>query len=274
MAVPSGYERPAVSGSGLIACGVAACASAAGDVRLLARSDASAWRAEERAQSAASKLDDGDPSRVKVTTDPADLAECDLVVEAVTEELTVKVEQLRLLGEICANADLATSTSSLSISELGASAGCADRLLALHFFNPPHRMELVEVCLPDALRDGTAERAHAWLDALGKTAVVVPDIRGFVVNRLVFPYLFDAVRLLEETEMEPSDVDACMRLGAGHPMGPLALLDFVGLDVAVAIGESLHAESGNPSHEPPSRVRELVASDRLGRKSGSGFFAY
>ncbi len=274
MTVPSGYERPAVSGSGLIACGVAACATAVGDVRLLARSDASAWRAEERAQQAASKLDDGDPSRVKVTTDPADLAECDLVVEAVTEELAVKVEQLQLLGEICADADLATSTSALSISALGATAGCADRLLALHFFNPPHRMELVEVCLPDALRDGAADRAHAWLDALGKTAVVVPDIRGFVVNRLVFPYLFDAVRLLEETEMEPSDVDDCMRLGAGHPMGPLALLDFVGLDVAVAIGESLHAESGNPSHEPPSTVRELVASDRLGRKSGSGFFDY
>ena len=270
----TGYESPAVAGSGVIACGVAACATTLGDVRLLARSDASAWRAEEEAHAAAAKLDGGEPGRVRVTTDPADLAECDLVIEAVVEDSAVKVEQLRLLGEISAEADLATTTSSLSVHDLGEAAGYADRLYALHFFNPPHRMELVELCLPAGLRSGAGDRARAWLEALEKTPVEVPDVAGFVVNRLVFPYLFDAVRLMEETGMEPEDVDSCMRLGAGHPMGPLSLLDFVGLDVAIAIGESLHAESGDPGHEAPERIRRLVSSGRLGRKSGSGFYDY
>lgn len=268
------YSAPAIAGSGTIACGLAACATPLGPVRLLARSDASAWRAEESAQSLASKVDGGDPGRVKVTTDPADLAGCDLAVEAIVEDPEVKAEHLRLLGEACADADLATTTSSLSVRGLGDRSGTAARLFGLHVFNPPHRMELVELCVPDGLRNGTAQRARAWCEALGKTVVEVPDMAGFVVNRLVFPYLFDAVRLMEETGMEPDDVDACMRLGAGHPMGPMALLDFIGLDVAVAIGESLNAETGDDSHLAPERLRKMVADGRLGRKSGAGFFSY
>jgi 3-hydroxybutyryl-CoA dehydrogenase len=269
-----GYERPAVAGSGTIACGLSAAASALGDVRLLARSDASAWRAEEDAQATAAKLDDGDPKRIKVTTDPADVSDCDLIVEAIVEEPEVKADQLRFLGEIYGACDLATTTSSLSVRELASASRCEGRLYGLHVFNPVERMELVELCFPEGLGDGVAERARAWCDALGKTAVEVPDQAGFVVNRLLFPYLFDAVRLLESTGMEPADVDACMRLGAGHPMGPLGLLDFVGLDVAVAIGESLHAESGSDAHAVPDRLRELVDQERLGRKSGAGFFEY
>ena len=141
-------------------------------------------------------------------------------------------------------------------------------------FNPVPAMELVELCLPDDVHPGLRERAHAWCEALGKTPIEVPDQAGFVVNRLLFPLLFEAVRLVEATGMEVADVDACMRLGAGHPMGPLKLLDFVGLDVAVAIGESLHADSGRESDQVPDRVRELVASGRLGRKSGGGFYEY
>jgi 3-hydroxybutyryl-CoA dehydrogenase len=269
-----GYERAAVAGSGTIACGLAACASTLGPVRLLARSDASAWRAEETAQGYAAKLDDGDPGRIKVTTEIGSLAESDLVVEAIVEDPEAKAELLRSLAEACPDADLATTTSSLSISALADASGAGSRLLGLHVFNPPHRMELVELCLPEGLRDGAADRARSWCEALGKTTVEVPDEAGFVVNRLVFPYLFDAVRLMERTGMEPSEVDACMRLGAGHPMGPLALIDFVGLDVSVAIGESLHAESGDPAHEPPERLRALVADGRLGKKSGAGFFDY
>ena len=271
---PNGYERPAVAGSGLIACGLAAAASTLGKVRLLARSDASAWKAEEEAQAAAGKIDDGDPSRIRVTTDPADLADCDLVVEAVVEDAEVKVELLSLLAETCSEADLATTTSSLSIAELAERTNTADRLFGLHVFNPPHRMELIELCLPGSLRAAASERVRQWADALGKTTVEVPDQAGFVVNRLVFPYLFDAVRMLERTGMDPADLDTCMRLGAGHPMGPLALLDFIGLDVSVAIGESLEAESGDPAHAAPERLRELVAKGRLGRKSGAGFFEY
>jgi len=269
-----GYERPAIAGSGTIASGLAAVASALGDVHLLARSDASAWRGEESAQGSAAKMDDGDPRRIKVTTDPADLSDCDFVIEAIVEHPEVKAEQLQMLGEICRRCDLATTTSSLSIGELASASGCEGRLFGLHVFNPVERMELVELCFPEGIGDGVAERAHAWCDALGKTAVDVPDQAGFVVNRLLFPYLFDAVRLLERTGMDPEDVDTCMRLGAGHPMGPLSLLDFVGIDVAVAIGESLHAESSSEAHEVPDRLRELAASEKLGRKSGAGFFEY
>jgi 3-hydroxybutyryl-CoA dehydrogenase len=263
-----------VAGSGVIACGLAAAASAAGEIRLLARSDASAWRAEEAAQSAAAKLDDGNPDRIRVTIDPAELSECDLLVEAIVEDLDAKAELLGDLAPICSDADLATTTSSLRISELAAAAGVEGRLFGLHVFNPVTKMELVELCLPRSARPGIADRARAWCEGLGKTPVEVPDQAGFVVNRLLFPFLFDAVRLRQETGMAAADVDSCMALGAGHPMGPLKLLDFVGLDVAVAIGEQLHSESGSPAHEPPPLLRKLVAEGNLGRKTGEGFYEY
>jgi len=272
--VSGGYERPAVAGSGVIACGLAACATAASRVHLLARSDASAWRAEEQAQAAAAKVPDGEPSRIRVTTNVDDLIDCDLVVEAIIEDLEIKTEVLAELGTACTEADLATTTSSLGVSELGERSGHAERVFGLHVFNPVPRMELVELCLPERLRAGAGERARAWCEQLGKTVVGVPDQAGFVVNRLLFPYLFDAVRLLEETGMRPEDVDSCMTMGTGHPMGPLKLLDFVGLDVAVAIGEGLHRDSGADAHEPPEALRRLVGKGKLGRKSGAGFYEY
>ena len=274
MSTDFGYQRPAVAGSGAIACGVAASATVLGEVHLLARSDASAWRAEERAQADAKKLDEGVPGRIKVTTDQSDLADCDLIVEAIAEEHDPKVALLRSLAAAAPDADLASTTSSLSLYELGESAGCRDRFFGLHVFNPVIRMELIELCLPDVLREGVGERARAWCAGLGKTAVEVPDQPGFVVNRLLFPFLFDAVRVLERTGMSVEDVDACMRLGAGHPMGPLKLLDFVGLDVAQAIGESLYADSPEERYHPPGLLVELVGEGRLGRKSGEGFFRY
>ncbi|HEY6772015.1 MAG TPA: 3-hydroxyacyl-CoA dehydrogenase family protein [Solirubrobacterales bacterium] len=268
------YERPGIAGSGTIACGLAACASVASPVLLLARSDASAWRAEEQAQKLASKVDGADGGRIKVTTDPADLAECDLVIEAIVEELGPKVELLRTAGDAAAGADLATTTSSLSLDEIGSESGHADRLFGLHPFNPVARMELIELCLPDAAREEIRPRAQAWGEAIGKTVVEVPDEPGFVVNRLLFPYLFDAVRLMEQTGMEAEDVDRCMTLGANYPMGPLALLDLIGVDVAVAIGEALHADSGEAHHRPPGRLIALVDDGKLGRKSGAGFYDY
>jgi 3-hydroxybutyryl-CoA dehydrogenase len=269
-----GYARPGVAGSGTVACGVAAWATQGGEVRLLARSDASAWRAEEEAQGAAGQVDGGSPGSIRVTTDPADLAGCDLVVEAITEDFDAKVELLAELAVACPDADLASTTSSLSVSALGERSDHVERVFGLHVFNPVIRMELVELCLPQGLRDGVAERARAWCHALGKTVIEVPDQSGFVVNRLLFPYLFDAVRLLERSAMSAGDVDACMRLGAGHPMGPLQLLDFVGLDVAEAIGASLHAETDDPAHAVPEAIRSLVAAGKLGRKSGAGFYEY
>jgi 3-hydroxybutyryl-CoA dehydrogenase len=268
------YERPAIAGSGTIACGLAACASVVSRTMLLARSDASAWKAEEEAHKLCAKVDGADPKRIKVTTDTADLAPCDLVIEAVIEELEPKVELLKSVGTAASDADLATTTSSLPLTELGQGSGYSDRLFGLHPFNPVVRMDLIELCIPDGARDEIAPRARAWCEAIGKTVVEVPDEPGFVVNRLLFPYLFDAVHLMEETGMKAEDVDRCMTLGANYPMGPLALLDLIGIDVAVAIGEALYADSEAPHHRPPGRLMAMVSDGKLGRKSGAGFYDY
>jgi len=269
-----GYERPAVAGSGAIALGLAASVSTLGPVRLLARSDSSAWSAEEELERLCEKVEDGDASRVRLTTDPADLADCDLIVEAIVEDADAKAALIATLGAAAPEADLATTTSSLGIVELGVRAGVGGRLYGLHVFNPVPRMELIELCLPDSLPAAVGERARAFCGALRKHVVEVPDEAGFVVNRLLFPYLFDAVRLLDELGLEPVEIDACMAKGANQPMGPLRLLDFVGLDVAVAIGEKLHAAGGREDHAPPARLRALVAAGKLGRKSGQGFYHY
>jgi 3-hydroxybutyryl-CoA dehydrogenase len=248
-------------------------ATTTADTILLARSEASAWRAEEKVVAACAKIEGSEPSRLRVTTDPKDLAECDVVVEAVIEEVEPKGEVLSAVAAACPDADLATTTSSLSIGAIAAAAKIDRRLFGLHVFNPVPRMKLVEVCFPD-VGEETRERALAWCAALGKTAVEVPDQAGFVVNRLLFPYLFDAVRMVERTGMEAGEVDACMKLGAGHPMGPLALLDFVGLDVAEAIGDALYADSGDAAHKPPGLMVEMAGEEKLGRKSGAGFYSY
>jgi 3-hydroxybutyryl-CoA dehydrogenase len=274
VAGPTTYERPAIAGSGTIATGLAACASAASSVVLFARSDASAWRAEEQAQKLAAKVEGGEGARIKVTTDPADLGDCDLVVEAVVEQLAPKVDLLRSAGDAAADADLATTTSSLSLDEIGSQSGHAERVFGLHPFNPVAKMDLIELCLPDPAREEIRPRAQGWCKAIGKTVVEVPNEPGFVVNRLLFPYLFDAVRLMEQTGMEAEDVDRCMTLGANHPMGPLALLDLIGVDVAVAIGEALYADSGEGHHRPPGRLIALVDEGKLGRKAGAGFYDY
>jgi 3-hydroxybutyryl-CoA dehydrogenase len=268
------YERPAIAGSGTIATGLAACASVASSVLVLARSDASAWRAEEQAHSLSTKVDGADAKRIKVTTEAGDLAGCDLIVEAVVEELGPKAELLKTVGDAAVDADLASTTSSLSLDELGSQSGHPERVFGLHPFNPVARMDLIELCLPDSAREEIRPRARAWSEAIGKTVVEVPNEPGFVVNRLLFPYLFDAVRLMEQTGMGAEDVDRCMTLGANYPMGPLALLDLIGVDVAVAIGEALHADSGEEHHRPPGRLITLVDEGKLGRKSGAGFYEY
>jgi 3-hydroxybutyryl-CoA dehydrogenase len=273
MSAGKGYEAPGIAGSGAIATGLAAVSTTTADTILLARSEASAWRAEEKVVAACAKIEGAEPSRLRVTTDPKDLAECDIVVEAVVEEVAPKSEVLSSVAAACPDADLATTTSSLSIAEIASAGGIEGRLFGLHVFNPVPRMKLVEVCFPN-VADGTREKALAWCAALGKTAVEVPDEAGFVVNRLLFPYLFDAVRLIERTGMDAGEVDSCMKLGAGHPMGPLALLDFVGFDVAAAIGEALHADSGDAAHQPPKLMVEMAGEGKLGRKSGAGFYSY
>jgi len=162
---------------------------------------------------------------------------------------------------------LASTTSSLSIERLAHESGRPDRFVGLHVFNPVTKMKLVELVYPAGASEQTRARALALCETFEKTPVEVPDVPGFAVNRLLFPYLFSAVRLLEETGMQAQDIDTCMKLGAGHPMGPLALLDLVGLDVSRAIGETLEAPI-------PARMDELIAEGALGRKSGRGFHEY
>ena len=268
------YERPGIAGSGTIACGLAACATVSSQVLLLARSDASAWKAEEQAHSLCAKLDGADAKRIKVTTKVADLASCDAVVEAIIEELPPKVDLLKAIAETAPDADLATTTSSLALDEIASGAGHPERTFGLHPFNPVARMDLVELCIPEAASDDIRPRATNWCESIGKTVVEVPNEPGFVVNRLLFPYLFDAVRLMEQTGMKAEDVDRCMTLGANYPMGPLALLDLVGNDVAVAIGEALYADSEEEHHRPPGRLIALVDQGKLGRKAGAGFYDY
>jgi 3-hydroxybutyryl-CoA dehydrogenase len=226
-------------------------------VVLWARSDASKDRACVKVEDAAT-----------VVTDLSGLAGCPVVVEAISEDVETKRELYGLLADVLDDdAVLATTTSSLSVAELAEASGRPDRFGALHVFNPVDRMKLVELSFPDSASGETKQRLHQLCDELGKTAVEVPDAAGFVVNKLLFPYLFDAVRLLERDGLSPDAIDTCMKLGAGHPMGPLALLDFVGLDVAAAIGESIGADV-------PDRVHQLIADGRLGKKAGAGFYDY
>ncbi len=258
-----------MAGSGAIACGLAATAAHHGPVLLLARSRDSAERARATVEKTLSKLGaEIDPEHVEVVTDPAELGVATFVVEAVVEDIDVKSQ---LLGELDAllgeRAILASTTSSLSVAELARASGRPDRFVGLHVFNPVTRMQLVELIFPDSASEETRTRALTLCETFEKVPVEVPDVPGFVVNRLLFPYLFSAVRLVEETGMSAGDVDTCMRLGAGHPMGPLALLDLVGLDVSKAIGETIGAEI-------PPRVGQLVAEGALGRKSGRGFHTY
>jgi 3-hydroxybutyryl-CoA dehydrogenase len=262
-------ERLAVVGSGAIGCGLAAIASRHGHITLWARSDASAERAQGSIESLCGKLGGpADPGRIQIVADLDGVAGASFIVEAVVEDQEVKEALLADLGRRATNdAVLGTTTSSLPVGELARASGRPDRFVALHVFNPVARMKLVELAFTSDASERTRLRARALCQALGKTPVEVPDMPGFVVNRLLFPYLFSAVRLAEETGLGPDDVDACMRLGAGYPLGPFALLDLIGLDVARAIGESI----GEPI---PAPVEELIAEGALGRKSGRGFHSY
>jgi 3-hydroxybutyryl-CoA dehydrogenase len=262
-------KRLGIVGSGAIACGLAATAAHHGPVLLLARSETSADRARTSVDITLARLAaEVDPEHVQVVTDPRELAEATFVVEAIVEDHDVKAGLLSELDAILGpEAILASTTSSLSIERLAQESGRPERFVGLHVFNPVTKMKLVELIFPSAASADTRARALALCEDFEKTPVEVPDVPGFVVNRLLFPYLFSAVRLVEETGMDPADVDECMRLGAGHPMGPLALLDLVGLDVSKAIGKTI----GEPV---PARVEELIAEGALGRKSGRGIHAY
>ncbi|MGO8906199.1 MAG: 3-hydroxyacyl-CoA dehydrogenase family protein [Solirubrobacteraceae bacterium] len=262
-------EHLAIAGSGAIACGLAATAAHHGPVLLLARSEGSAERARATVERTLSRLEaEVDPAHVQIVTHTQALAGATFVVEAVVEDHDVKAGLLSELDEIVEeDAILASTTSSLSIERLAEECGRPQRFLGLHVFNPVTRMKLIELIFPSAVDAETRSRATAVCEAFEKTPVEVPDVPGFVVNRLLFPYLFNAVRLLEETDMDPTDIDTCMHLGAGHPLGPLALLDLVGLDVSAAIGRTI-------GEQVPPLVDQLIEEGSLGRKRRRGFHSY
>jgi 3-hydroxybutyryl-CoA dehydrogenase len=258
-------ERIGIAGGGAIASGLACVAAEHGQVVLWARRpDAATAKVEKLIE----KRGGVGAGNVAVSDDLEALREATFIIEAIAEEQGAKAALLRALGSAATNGTiLATTTSALSVSALAEATGRPERFVGLHVFNPVPKMDLVELVFPAAADQETRERARALCAALGKTAVEVPDSPGFVVNRLLFPFLFDAVALLEESGLEPQALDDCMRMGAGHPMGPLALLDYVGLDVAAAIGRSIGVEV-------PARVEAMIAEGALGKKAGRGFYAY
>ena len=251
-------ERLGIIGGGTIAVGLAAVAARHGEVVLWARTPEKAQKGVDKV---CAKLEI-EPSQIKITNDLADLADATIVVEAIAEDLEAK-RALYADLPVSNGTLLATTTSSLAVGDLAEAANRPGKFLGLHVFNPVPAMKLVELVFPEGTDEETKQRAFALCEALGKTAVEVPDVPGFVVNRLLFPYLFSAVRLMEETGLEHEAIDTCMKLGAGHPIGPLALLDLVGLDVSKAIGEEIGTEI-------PATVERLVGEGKLGRKSGAG----
>lgn len=261
-------ERLGIVGSGAIACGLAAAAAQHGEVVLWARSDSSADRARKTVDKATSRMEDVDGAQVQIVQDLSQLQSADIVIEAIAEDVDAKAELWGRLSEVVnGHTLLGSTTSSLSVAQIASASGAPERFVGLHVFNPVPRMQLVELAFPTEASAETRERATKLVETLGKTPVIVPDIPGFVVNRLLFPYLFSAVKLQEETGLPSESIDTCMKLGAGHPMGPLALLDFVGLDVSKAIGEAIGAEV-------PASLNKLVDEGALGKKTGRGFYAY
>jgi 3-hydroxybutyryl-CoA dehydrogenase len=214
-------------------------------------------------------------SRVTAVSDLGELAGCDLVIESVVEDLGVKKHLFSELDRICPeHSILATNTSTLPVVEMAMETGRPDRVCGIHFFNPAPVMALVEVVRPITASDETVAAAKALAEACGKTPVEVKDQAGFIVNALLFPYLNNAVRLLENGVATRDDIDTAMKGGCGFPMGPFALLDLVGLDTSLAILDALYDEFRDPNYAAVPLLRRMVAAELFGRKSGKGFFDY
>ena len=275
-----------VVGTGAMASGIAeVIARAGGEAVLRGRSEAAIKKAKASVQRSLEKAVskgkleqtdvDGVLEHITTTLDFEDLAECDLVIEAVSEDLEVKSLIFKELDRATKpDAVLATTTSSLSVVDLAAATGRPDKVIGLHFFNPAVVMKLVEVVRTVATADDIEERCLAWVQSLGKRAVRCRDRAGFIVNFLLFPYLNSAVHMHEEGYGTPADIDAAMKLGCGHPMGPFELIDIVGLDVSYAILDSLHEEFRERSYAPAPLLEHMVRAGYLGRKSGRGFYEY
>lgn len=213
--------------------------------------------------------------RITAGKDYSLLRDCDAVIEAVYENLDVKTSVLSAVSRAVGEGVLiGTNTSSLSISKMAAAVERPERFVGIHFFNPVPVMKLVEIVPGEATSGETVERARELAQSLGKTPVVVKESPGFVVNRLLCPLMNEAAYLVMEGVASPEDIDTAMKLGANHPIGPLALADLVGIDVLLAIMEVLHSELGDEKYKPCPLLREMVEKGHLGRKTGQGFYSY
>jgi 3-hydroxybutyryl-CoA dehydrogenase len=214
-------------------------------------------------------------ARIQPTTEYGELAECDLVIEAITEDLDAKLQMWREVdAAVKPDAHFATNTSSLSVAEQAAATSRPDRFLGLHFFNPVQVMPLLEVVRADGTADDAARLGFDLGDALGKKTVAAGDNRGFIVNRLLVPFMLDGINAFEQGVGSIEDIDAGMMAGANHPMGPIALSDFVGLDTLASIAKVMHDAYGEDRFAAPSTLTKLVEAGHYGRKSGRGYYDY
>jgi len=279
-------QRVGVLGAGLMGSGIAEVAARAGYTTIvrevsdelvrkgLARIEGSLGRAVEKGKLSAAERDQT-RARLSATTQLSDLSSCDIAIEAIVENLDVKKDTYRELDRLCKPETIfCSNTSSLTITEMSAATSRPDRFAGLHFFNPVPVMKLVEVVRTIATSAETEKTVLEFARSLGKEPIRAQDNSGFVVNRLLVPYLLDAVRALEEGVGSREDIDRGMELGCGHPMGPLKLLDFVGLDTTYYIAEIMFNEYREKRFAPPPLLKRMVLAGRLGKKSGRGFYEY
>ncbi len=278
--------KVAVIGAGTMGSGIAqTCALAGHDVTLVDVAPGALERAQRTMRSSLDRMvrketitaEEGEEAIAHVGTRDAiaGLHDAGVVIEAVFESVEVKHGVWGALqGATSEGALLATNTSSLSVTEIAAASGRPERFCGLHFFNPVPMMALVEVVRGLRSSDETVEQARAFAEGIGKTPIVCADKPGFIVNRLLIPYINDAVHALSEGVATAEDIDRAMKLGANMPIGPLALADLVGLDVGLAAAEALHGEFGDPKFRPAPLMKQMVRAGLLGRKSGEGFFRY
>jgi 3-hydroxybutyryl-CoA dehydrogenase len=275
-----------VVGCGLMGSGIAEVAARAGqDVVVLETSEELLQRGRGRIESSTGKAvergrltaDDRDAvlGRIRGTTEVEDLAGADLVIEAATEDHATKVGMFRRLDEVIKpEVILASNTSSIPIADLGAATSRPDKVLGMHFFNPVPAMGLIELVRAITTSEDTMAFGRAYGVVLGKTTVESRDRAGFIVNALLIPYLNGAVRMLEEGFATREDIDTAVHLGLNHPMGPLRLIDLIGLDTHLFIADVLFEEFKEPTFAPPPLLRRMVTAGRLGRKVGHGFYDY